>query len=416
MTYTDMLVWLDSLKGVGILPGLERMQTAMAALAHPETQFRTVHVAGTNGKGSTTAMIAAMLAANGYRVGSYSSPIVTDLRDTIRIDNEPISEEALTSAADHVKAAMPQGLSYFECITAIALCCFAQQRVDVAVIECGMGGASDTTNIIPSPVCAVFTPIAMDHAAFLGNSIEAIAKEKSGIAKPPCEIVLNAAMHDDAMTVLFEKASVSGQTVRMATLPTATVNQSGTHFQYGGHDVHLALYGTHQAENAATALTAIESLSKNGFYIDMQKAVAALATVTLPCRLERINDTHTVLLDGAHNPHGIEALCRTIRCLTEKPITLVFGMLADKDVDAAAKLIAPLCRHIICCTPPFPERAMAAAQLADITGEYHNSIEIVDDPAEAYKRAKKITAEHTPIVVGGSFYTAAAVRQAIHNI
>ncbi len=416
MTYSEVLIWLDSLKGVGILPGLERMQTATAALSHPETQFRTVHVAGTNGKGSTTTMIAAMLSANGYRTGSYTSPIVTDLRDTIRIDNVPISEEVLTSAADRVRKAMPQGLSYFECVTAIALCGFAQQRVDVAVIECGMGGAGDATNIIPPPVCAVFTPIAMDHAAFLGNNIETIAKEKCGIAKPPCEIVLNAAMHDDAMAVLFEKSAVGGQTVRMATSPTATVDQNGTHFQYSEYDVQLALYGEHQAENAATALTAIESLTKNGFDIDMQKAVAALGTVTLPCRLERINGTHTVLLDGAHNPHGIEALCRTIRCLTQQPITLVFGMLADKDVDTAAKLIAPLCSHIICCAPPFPERAMAAAELADIIGQYHNSIEIVDDPAEAYKRAKKITAEHTPIVVGGSFYTAAAVRQAIVTI
>lgn len=411
MTYPQSIAYLEQLRSVGMQMGLERMQIACAALGHPEHAYPTVHIAGTNGKGSTAHMIAAMLSANGHRTGLFSSPAVTDIRDTILVDGDPISEDDFAACITAVVDAVPNGLSEYECLTTAMLWYFQQKQVDIAVIECCLGGESDTTNIIPSPLCAVFTPVALDHTAILGSTISEITACKSGIIKPSCDVVCAPSMPVEALGVIFEKAASTASTVYAPKVNTpAQTDVNGTRFMYGELPITLSMLGAHQQENAITALTVMNCLSRRGIHIKPEVCADALASVVMPCRAEIVSRDPLILLDGAHNPHGMRALCDSLNTIKAAPITLVIGMLADKDTDECLRLLAPYCKQIFCCTPPHTTRAMAGSVLMTVAAKYHHAVTLIDDPVAAFQAAKK-AAQQTPIVVGGSFYTAAAVRR-----
>ena len=409
MNFEQATAYLTSLKPAGIQMGLERMHTACEALSHPERAYPAVHIAGTNGKGSTARMIAAMLTANGYRTGLYTSPMITDITDMILIDGVPVTPKEFAACVTAVRHAVPEGLSEYECLTSAVFVCFQRQKVDIAVIECCMGGETDATNIIPPPLCAVFTPIAKDHTAFLGDTVEEIASCKGGIIKDGCDVICAASMDEDALGVLFEKAAQHGATVHIPVAgETAEIGINGTRFHHNNREVRLRLAGHHQHENALTALQTMTCLQRRGFRFDEERALAALSAVTMPCRQEIVCESPFVMLDGAHNPHGIEAFCRT---LEEMPLdTLVIGMLADKDCDSCLKRLAPYFRRIICCTPPDTPRALPARELAATALQYHANVSVISDPVKAFTDAKKTSAS---IVVGGSFYTSSVVRKAI---
>lgn len=403
MTFQEAVTYMESLRLRGIQPGLSRMQEAAERLSHPEGAFRAVHIAGTNGKGSTAAMITAALGASGHRVGLFTSPAVTDIRDTVQIDGLPISEDAFAQAATAVTATMPDGLTEFEWLTTVCFESFRRHGVTVAVIECGLGGAHDATNILPAPVCAVFTPIDLDHTGLLGNNIEAIAREKSGIIKAGCDAVCAPTMHEDALGVLYEAAAAVGSRLWQPSINAA--------WDVDGAPISLAMRGEHQRQNALTAYTALCRMQAHGVAVDMEAAAKAVSAVTLPCRLEPISVSPPLLLDGAHNPHGIDALVKAIT--PHAPVTLILGMLADKNHEAVLAAVAPLCRRILCCTPPnTPRPPMSAEELAAVARTYHGDVIAVDDPVAAYEYAKKAP-DTTYIAAGGSFYTAAAIRRAI---
>ncbi len=412
MTDTQPASYLESLKPVGMQMGLERMRHITKLLDHPERAFPTVHIAGTNGKGSTAHMIAAMLTANGYRTGLFTSPAVTGIHDTIQIDGISINESDLAACIDRIRTVMPQGLSEFECTTAAALLYFQKEAIDIAVIECGLGGDTDATNILPPPLCAVLTPITPDHTALLGNSIEEITTHKCGIIKPPCQVVCAPTMDPLALGVIFETAANKGLTVHLPTLGECTVTPKGIQFSYRSQNLTLVLFGKHQYTNAVTALTVMDCLTQSGFKSDLAKCQTALSSLQMPCRQELVSTNPFVMLDGAHNPDGIRALCETIDLTVTEKITLVIGMLADKDINSCLQMLAPLCKRIICCTPEGNARALPADQMAAIASRYHENVSMVPSPEEAYREAKK-TAERSPIIVGGSFYTAAAVRRTL---
>ncbi len=413
MTYTEACDYIASLRTAGMQMGLERMERGVEALGHPERAFHSVHIAGTNGKGSTAYMIAAMLQSGGYSVGRYTSPYLTTYRDMLWIDGELLSEEAFAACTDIVRNAVPTGLSEYECLTLIAFEAFRRRGVRIAVIECCLGGLTDATNVIPAPLCAVFTPIARDHTAILGETVEEITLQKSGIAKPPCDIVCAPSMDEGALGIVYEKAALGGQRIYQPSFPAEppNVTASGTHFVWNRRDVSLRMLGAHQAENALTALQTIQCLCRHGYAVEDDTAVAALQAVTLPCRQELVSDDPWILLDGAHNPHGIRALTTLLQQLDRTPVTLVIGMLSDKDADQCLSMLTPFCEQILCCTPPNTARALAAYRLAAVARRYHDSVTVCDDPIQALENAKKATRH--PIVVGGSFYTAKAVRQAL---
>ncbi len=376
----------------GIRPGLSRMEAAMETVGHPERKLRVVHIAGTNGKGSTAAMIAAIATAAGYKTGLYTSPTVTTLADTITIDGLPIPEEALASLVSEWDPLLPD-LTEFELVTVLTLVWFARQEVDLAVIECGLGGAEDATNVFPAPLCAVFTPISLDHTKLLGDTIEQIARQKAGIIKSGCAVITCADQQPEALGVLFGYAASLGSTVMQ---PAAGLELPP-----------LAMSGEHQRQNAKTAIQTAKALAAKGFIFTEEDIAGGLAAVTLPCRQERLQER--ILLDGAHNPQGVAALVAEIRRIWgETPVVLLTGMLADKNVEGCVKLLSPLAVKVFCCTPVHPDRALPAAALAAVYGE----AEVIPDIGEAVAAAKRYADSHNlPLVVAGSFYVAGEARR-----
>ncbi len=420
MTYGEALAYCEALRAGGIRLGLDRLRRALALAGDPHRRLRVVHVAGTNGKGSVARMVQCILTAAGYRVGLYSSPSVTGICDTVTLDGEGISRErfaALITQWAEIQDTLEEAekLTEFELLTAAAFTCFAEERVDICVLECGMGGAEDATNVCPPPLAAVFTPIAMDHAAFLGDTVEAIARQKIGIIKAPCAVVTSPAQSVDALAVLYETAAEQGLTVHMPSGSAATLLDSRvgeTHFSLGDTEYTVPLGGAFQAENALTALETVRMLGACGFEVHEETCRQGLAMATLPCRQEVVCRAPLIVLDGAHNPHGVRettAVLRKIADVSGVRPTLLYGMLRDKDTAACAALLAPHAARVVCCTPP-SERALSAEELAaQFTAAGACEVYAVPSPRTAWETARTL-AEDAPLFAGGSFYTAAAIR------
>lgn len=420
MTYEEALAYCAALRAGGIRLGLDRLQYALSLAGDPHRRLRVVHVAGTNGKGSVARMIQCILTAAGYRVGLYSSPAVTDICDTVTLDGVGLSHERFAAlirdwAAIQDTLGAEGALTEFELVTAAALTFFAEERVDVCVLECGMGGRLDATNVCPPPLAAVFTPIAQDHAAFLGDTVEAIAHQKSGIIKAPCAVVTSPAQSLDALAVLYETAAAQGLTVHMPSRGAVTVMESRvgeTRFALDGTEYVLPLGGEFQVDNALTALETVRILTTHGFAVEKAACCNGLAAATLPCRQEVVCRVPLVVLDGAHNPHGVEQAAEELRRITAvcsaRPI-LLYGMLRDKDTAACAAQLAPLAEQVVCCTPP-SERALEAEQLAaQFVAAGARAVHTVSSAKQAWETARALAGDG-PLFVGGSFYTAAAVR------
>lgn len=394
MTERQALDYIHGLHSRGICPGLERMQAALAAVGHPERQLRVIHVAGTNGKGSTVEMLRCVLVAGGYRVGAYTSPTVTTLQDTITISGHPIPGDTLAALTEELIATDTE-LTEFEFVTALTLRWFAQQQVQLAIIECGLGGREDATNVFPAPLCAVFTPISLDHTKLLGNSIAAIAAQKAGIIKPSCAVVCAPDQPPEALAAIQVEAAKQGVAVRRPT---------------DGRKVPpLAMCGRHQQQNARTVCEIAAVLRECGYPLSDKSITAGLSAAVLPCRQELIGGAPPILLDGAHNPDGIAALAATVReQWPDTPVILLTGMLADKNIADCAALLTPLAVKVICCTPNHPDRALPAEQLATY---YPNATACADIPTALADAKQAAIDKNLPLVIAGSFYLAAEARK-----
>lgn len=451
MTAEQIHQTLESLRGAGMLPGTGRIAKLLSLLGHPERRLRVIQVAGTNGKGSTSRMLQSLFTAAGYRTGLYTSPTVTTLYDTITIDGSPIPEAVFGGLLTEITACLPQlqplgGLSEFECVTALCLLWFAREHTDLCVIECGLGGRDDATNVFPALLAAVFTPIALDHTALLGKTVEQIARNKAGILHPSCAVVSAPGQDIDALSVLFEEAAQRGLTVRTAAPapPDSITEEAGMlTFLRGKETYALPLCGRFQIGNALTALETADALEACGFTVDEAARHQGLSAVQLPCRQELLPKDPPVLLDGAHNPHGIAALRDTLCSLwPDRPVVLVIGMLRDKDTAACAKLLAPLCAHVRCCTPESPRALEAEALCAQFltagnipagsegsgdpagsktagresggegtAGETGLDVRACASPEEALREGWALSRKHgLPLVIGGSFTVAGPLR------
>ena len=416
MTFEQAVAYCESLHSRGIRPGLARMEEAMHLAGDPHKTLRVIHVAGTNGKGSTVRMIQSMLTAAGYRTGVFSSPAVTGVCDTISVDGEAIKPATFAALVEKWAArqtGLEEAMSEFELLTALALDWFAGERVDICVLECGMGGGQAATNICPPPLVAVLTPIALDHTAFLGYSIEAIAAEKCGILKPPCAVVTSPAQSPEALSVIFETAAARGLTVcqpcRGATA-VLTRRAGEVRFLYDEQTYTVPMGGDFQVDNALTALETVRQLAMRGFLVDEKAKVEGLSVAALPLRQEVVCRRPLRLLDAAHNPHGIAALCDTLRQeLNGASLTVVFGMLKDKDTAACVALLAPLVTRAICCTPPNERALPAAALAAQFSAAGVPEVYSVEDPVDAWQEACRLAGDGV-LLAGGSFYTAGAIR------
>jgi dihydrofolate synthase / folylpolyglutamate synthase len=382
MTYRELLSRLVSARRFGMKLGLERMRELLDRLGAPDRQLGTVvHIGGTNGKGSTVAMVAALARSAGLRVATYTSPHLSTLRERITIDGELVSEADVVEAAQRVFAAGGDELTFFEQITAIGFVIIAARSVDLTVLEVGLGGRLDATNVVAAPIAAV-TGVALDHEAILGNTLAAIAFEKAGIFKPGQRAFIGAAGEPDAVALLEKHARDAG--VAELTIVAEPPR-----------DVPLALAGAHQQRNAALALAIVDAL---GLAVDRN----VLATLQHPGRFEIIDD---VILDGAHNPHGARALAATLRGV--RPV-LVIAVSADKDVRAIASALVPEVRAVI-ATRYQQERALPPDELAQIFREVSPAlaVEAAPDLDAALARARTIGA---PILIAGSLFIVGEAR------
>ena len=411
-----------------MVPDLDRIRDLTELLGHPERAYPVIHVTGTNGKTTTTAMIAALLGALGLSAGSYTSPHLQDVRERIRIAGEPVDRETIASGLAYldpflqqVDAARPDPVTFFEVLTALAFVHFADAPVDVGVLEVGMGGRWDATNVAHAQV-AVLTDISLDHPE-LGARLADVAGEKSGIIKPGT-ITVTAAQPSEAAAVIEQAAAEAGGSLVVAGREFGLIDRrtavGGQHLHLRGvtgevSDVYLPLHGLHQAANAAYALAAVEAFLGFAGGIDPEVIREGFAAVRSPGRLEviRFEDQAPVILDGAHNPAGIASLALAIANeFAFRHRIVVLGVLADKDLDAMVAQLEPIADHVVVTQAP-SDRAAPAEQLAKVVRAAGLSVETADSMSEALDLARGLAADTDAVVVTGSLYTVGAARDAL---
>lgn len=374
---------------------LERIETLLAALGSPHRQGRFIHVAGTNGKGSTCAMMASALRVAGFRTGLYTSPHLVDPRERIQIDGHWISQEDWCAAFDEVHGAVEDLLardridthpSFFETMTAMAFVAFARRQVEVVVLETGLGGRLDATNLV-DPEIAVITPIDFDHEAFLGSSIESIAAEKAGIVKAGRPAVFSE-QRPAAFAILERRALEMNAPVTLSSawrVSDLELEKFGSRFTLCRDEaipIQCPLAGAHQVENARTAVAALDV-----FGLSAADIAEGIARASWPGRLERVARDPDIILDGAHNPAGARALAAYIqRSFAREPVCIVYGAMRDKAVDEVIGVLFPLAAEVILTAPDQP-RALNPESLAVVAD--HPSVRIAPTAAEAIRMARE---------------------------
>jgi dihydrofolate synthase/folylpolyglutamate synthase len=419
-----------------IAPSLERISALVDILGSPQLAYPTIHVAGTNGKTTTSRMIDSLMNANGLRTGRFTSPHLESLLERIAINGEPIDPEFFIFAyndiapyLDLMDQKFDTPISFFEAMTALAFVAFSESPVDIGIIEVGMGGEWDATNVVEAAV-SVITPIGIDHTAYLGNTLTEIARTKGGIIKAGSSVVLARQEPEAAVELLRRVAEVSAEVVREGveySLEKRSVAVGGQLLTIQGlsgryEDIFLPLHGKHQGTNAATALAAVEAFF-GGKELDPESVQAGFAAVTSPGRCETVFADPTVILDAAHNPHGAKALAETLESeFTFDEIVGVFAAFADKDVEGILKELEPVFNFII-VTASESTRAMPAREVERIANQIFgpDRILVVEDLEEAIKRAiaiahKPLTDDSVGVVITGSVVTVGQSRAILRRL
>ena len=421
MNYEQALQYIHAVQWAGHKPGLTRTRTLLAALGDPHKQLKFVHIAGTNGKGSTAAMVASCLQAAGYRVGLYTSPFINRFNERIQVNGEQISDDALVRLVEQVQPAadaMQDVPTEFEIITALGMLYFAQQKCDIVVLEVGLGGTLDSTNVIDPPACAVITALGMDHVKELGPTIADIAAAKAGIIKEGCPVVSYGGVPEaDAVIrrVCAEKHAALTE-VDFNKLQYDGGNLDAVEFDFDGlNGVRLPLIGSYQPRNAALAITALRVMRAHGWNIPESAIRTGLETVSWPGRFELLRHAPAFLLDGSHNAHGMRATVQSLkdRFPGQKFVFLV-SVMADKDVDEMLALLAPLAERFVTVTAHNP-RAMPAQTLAEHIRVYGCTAEAADSIEAGVSRAEELGGEG-PVCALGTLYFSGDVRQAFARL
>jgi dihydrofolate synthase/folylpolyglutamate synthase len=415
----DARAALLALEQIGIKLGLDQIRALVEALGRPDRAFPSIVVAGTNGKGSVTAMLERGLRAAGLRTGRYTSPHLVALEERFTVDGRDITTDVFDAAARRVlaaAAALPAPPSFFEATTALALDVFREARIDVAVLEVGLGGRLDATNVVSSVAVAI-TAVDFDHEAFLGHTIEAIAREKAGVIKPGGLVVLapNPPAVDAIVTDtceargarLLRAAEVVVESTAMDA-GRAVVTMTTPRRRYAA--LRLGLRGRHQIDNARTAIRLLEAIDEAGrLRIDEAAIRAAVEDVVWPGRLELLGSAMgEILIDGAHNPSGARALAAYVIETYGRRLPFVVAIMRDKQVEAILAALAPAASSLICTAPETPRAARPedlAAALSRVAPDV--PVSIAADPIAAIGRA---AASGSPVVVAGSLYLAGDVR------
>ena len=418
MNVAQALEFIQSVCWQGTHPGLERITELMGRLGDPQKELKFIHITGTNGKGSVSAMVTAALDAAGYRTGRFTSPHLRFYNERIHVSGKDISDEELCRLAEQVKPAveaMEEKPSEFEIWTAMALCYFRECKCDIVVLEVGLGGRLDSTNVIPAPEVAVITNLGLEHTEYLGDTIEKIAYEKSGIIKNGCHVVLYG-QSEEAQAVVREKCSRCGCELCITDASQQELiysDLSGQVLNYRNRkNLRLRLLGTYQYRNAAVALDVIDALNRRGFSISEQAVEQGLANVVWPGRFEVLQDRPLVIVDGAHNPNGVEELAKCINAyLPGRKVTFVMGVMADKNYATMLDEIVPVAKQFITVTPE-SERALSAQELAKtIQTQLHVPAQSGGGVKQGISLALEQAEEDDVIVIFGSLYQVGEVHE-----
>lgn len=416
MNYQEALAYIHSVDWTFCKPGLERVTALCEALGNPQDDLKFIHVAGTNGKGSFCAMTASILQAAGYRTGLFTSPYIKVFNERMQVDGAPIADEELaelTASVRPIADAMTDKPTEFELITAIAFLYFKRHHCDVVVLETGMGGRLDATNLIRHPLLSVITGIALDHTAFLGDTIAQIATEKAGIIKSGCP-VLWGGENAEAEAVIAAAAQAQNAPYRRVDRLPLQVHEAtldGTRFSYGAYrDVTLSLLGLYQPHNVTTVLTAVTMLKEQGFVVSDEAVRVGLASVYWPARFEVLSRRPLVIFDGAHNVQGIAAAVHSIRhYFSTQKVYVLTGVLKDKDYTAIAQQLASVASRAFVLTPDNP-RALAGEEYAALLESLGVPATAYGSVGEAYTAARAVAeADGIPLLCLGSLYTYASL-------
>ncbi len=436
MNINEALDYVHGLRWMSKKLGLTKTVDLLNRLGNPEKKLKFVHVGGTNGKGSTSAMLGGILRSAGYRVGLFTSPFIMRFNERIMISTaedytkdtlfgfKEIPDEELADLVTRVKAAadeMEEPPSEFEFVTVIGLMYFLEQKCDIVVLEVGMGGEFDATNVIPAPLAVLMVNIGLDHMQYLGNTVTEIARTKSGIIKPGSDVVFYGGS-EEAQKVIEERCAETGSKLVIPDFGKISVKKadlSGQEFSYGGYAINMPMIGAYQRNNAAVVIEAVGLLKEKGLKIADKDVLTGIGNTKWIARLEKLADDPLVFVDGSHNPQGMRATIDTIKSCIEvkKPgqprVICVFGVMADKDVSGILSIMAEVASEIICVQPLYP-RAMKYEEL------YGKAVSVCKNETESIlpggnvndgiSLALKHAAKKDIVLCLGSLYMASEVR------
>ena len=399
-------------------PSLDGIKALLSALGNPENHIKTINVAGTNGKGSTVAMLASVLSTAGYKTGRYVSPFVLEFRERMMINGKMIGRKRLakimSTVREHADALREQGtvLNAFEVTTAAALLWFAEEECDVVVLEAGIGGRLDATNAVPEPILQIITAVGLDHTAQLGSTVAEITAEKCGIMRPGCTLLTCPNQNAEAKAVMINKCAELEATFVMGSAGKGRIvaqSAEGTDLLVGKTELAIPFGGEHQINNALTVVSAVDILREKGFAISDEQLIEGIAAAKFPARFEVCSKDPLVILDGAHNPHAAAALASGIKKFLPEKRTLLCGMMADKDCAGVMSTLAPLFERVI-AVPVQSPRAISPAELAALAAPYCKSVFTAENAAQALDAALAALNPGEALVVAGSLYLASELR------
>ncbi len=414
MTKFKNLDFLKSLEKSGINLGLSAVSELMKRLGDPQNKYISILIAGTNGKGSTAAMLSSILSRAGLKVGLYTSPHLSDFRERIRINNKLISKNELSSLIEEVRNCLKEPVTYFEFTTALAFMHFFRKKVDIAVLEVGMGGRLDATNLV-TPEVSIITNISLEHREYLGSSLGQIAREKAGIIKRN-GICITGAAQPSALEIIEETCArknseflVLGKDFRVRAAGDGSFNYSGFCKKLNG--LKISLLGRHQTKNAALVLAAVEALGAKGIEITDEQVSRGLRETRWEGRLEILREHPFVIADGAHNPAGIAALLKAIaENFRYRKLIIILGVLKDKDYGAMFRKISQIADRVI-LTRPASDRGLDP----ELFGADSKNVFTTGSPYDALQRAFSMAGQHDLICATGSLYLIADIRRIVNQ-
>lgn len=413
MDYIQARDYLNKLSAKGSVLGLERMRALLELLGNPQDTLKFIHISGTNGKGSVLAYLSTILTGAGYKTGRYISPTLFSYRERIQIDEKEIERESLaihvTAIAGAIEKMQAKGEvtpTLFEVETAMAFLYFKEKQCDIVVLETGLGGAQDATNVISTTILEIITSISMDHTAILGDTLEKIAAQKAGIIKPDT-IVVSAVQQPAAERVITEtcrKKNCICHMVDRSCISEIRYGYERQSFSYcTWNNVVISLAGSYQIQNAALALEAVEALKKAGFSLSDRQIYEGLLNTRWKGRFTVIQKNPIVVLDGAHNPAAAEELRRSLELYFKgKKLYYIFGMFQDKDYQKVIELTAPLAEHITTVETRDNPRAIPAKELAEIVATVNPSVESADTIQQAVSKTMALAEDEDAVIIFGS--------------